>query len=78
MLQNPRYVELERVILNFSGAHCSLAMTRNRALHNPVDKTMQTDSTEEGELDACRSCDGEFTQAWDTAGAGLEPTTERA
>ena len=41
------------------------------SLFNPADKSMQTDPTEETSFTAYLTCDGGFTQAWDTVGAGI-------
>jgi len=50
----PERVELEIVTLNFSGVPFSLGDDRKLSLHNPADTSMQTDSTEESKLHACR------------------------
>ena len=47
------------------------------ALHNPAGKSMPTDPTEDDKPQACLTCDGGFTQTWDTAGAGTTNPTPR-
>jgi len=52
-LSIPEQVESETVTLNFSGVSFFSGDDKKLSLHNPVDTSTQTDSTEEGKLHAC-------------------------
>jgi len=53
-------------------------MNSKEPFRNPTGKSMPTDPTEDRKTyKACLACDGGFTQAWDTVGAGATIPRQR-
>ena len=68
-----RQLDLETVTLNFSDTAFFLGDDRIEPFTIPPTHPRRRTQRKKASFTLASSGDGEFTQAWDTAGAGLKP-----
>jgi hypothetical protein len=71
-LMNLAGMNLKRVTFNFSNMTFFFGDDKSRAFTIPPKNPRRRTQRKRASFTLTVSCDGEFTQAWDTAGAGLE------